>query len=767
MIGIFCVFAGLNSLHAQEDPYVVKEYPDGSKVKVRWSQVGQSADSGLGRGGMPTIRAMSKGEENLPEESTVRGSNVKVLKIYPDGTKVETSWSELGKTIDNGEGHGGPPKIVPYSPGTPASTSGKMRPASAEPRPLSPSPIPSSTSPAKGVASRPLKPLQMRPGTGFKETEVGGNQISGGFPSTFSRGMGPSLQYGQSFQDYGPSTLTPRTLPPSTTPRRIYGLPESQDEQVTINLIGVAFLGKPSEVAKGGMPDVSGVRNTVPGLPDHVAQDILQPYFGKTITMGDLDQICRQVTGYFESIQHPVVSAVVPEQEIRGGVVQILVLKGQMGQVKVEGNEWFQTENLKDDIGLNPGDELDLGRLTDDVAWLNSNPFRQVEPSLSAGDQPGRTDVILEVKDRVPFRPFVSYDNFGIQSLGYNRFSTGVTVGDVWSGFDQQFNYQFLSSGDFNSLISNSGSYVAGLPWHHNLNIFGTYSKANPDSIGSFSQNGYFWQTSMRYNIPLPTLSLLEGLDYRHQTYFGYDFKASDTNIFFQGAELPETSNGLVGLYNISQFSLGYSLNLADPFGSTAFETVLYGSPGGMSGQNTTAAFQNIDGGADAQYIYGKFSLNRLFRLPGDAAILLSGQIQQADSNLMPSESFGIGGYDTVRGYDQRSANGDNAYLGNVEIRTPPISFWQIAGAGEALDQLVFLAFLDYGQVLQYSADTTTSENWHLMSVGPGLRYNIGPYFNLRFDWGFQLQQAPAGTTGGTGGPSGKNQAVISATLAY
>ncbi|NBS15149.1 MAG: ShlB/FhaC/HecB family hemolysin secretion/activation protein, partial [Verrucomicrobia bacterium] len=409
----------------------------------------------------------------------------------------------------------------------------------------------------------------------------------------------------------------------------------------------------------------------MPGLPDHVAQDILQPYFGKTITMGDLDQICRQVTGYFESIQHPVVSAVVPEQEIRGGVVQILVLKGQMGQVKVEGNEWFQTDNLKDDIGLNPGDELDLGRLTDDVAWLNSNPFRQVEPSLSAGDQPGRTDVILEVKDRVPFRPFVSYDNFGIQSLGYNRFSTGVTVGDVWSGFDQQFNYQFLSSGDFNSLISNSGSYVAGLPWHHNLNIFGTYSKANPDSIGSFSQNGYFWQTSMRYNIPLPTLSLLEGLDYRHQTYFGYDFKASDTNIFFQGAELPETSNGLVGLYNISQFSLGYSLNLADPFGSTAFETVLYGSPGGMSGQNTTAAFQNIDGGADAQYIYGKFSLNRLFRLPGDAAILLSGQIQQADSNLMPSESFGIGGYDTVRGYDQRSANGDNAYLGNVEIRTP------------------------------------------------------------------------------------------------
>jgi len=768
---VFASLTNMGSAQNQADPYVVKEYPDGSKVKIRWSQVGLMPDSGQGHGGTPTIRAITKGEENLPEDNAVRGTDVRVLKIYPDGTKAEARWSDLGKTIDLGEGHGGAPKIVPYTPGGQSTSPGSMRPVTAEPRiakaSLADSGTVQPTESKKPLASRPLKPLQMRPGTGFKETEVSGSEISGGFPSTFSRGMGPSLQYGQAFQDYGPSTMAPRTLPPVTTPRKVYGTPGGQDEQVTVNLIGIAFLGKPTEVVKGGMPDVSGVRNSVPGLSDEQARDIAQSYFGKTVTLGDLNDICRQITAYFESIQQPVVTAVVPEQEIRGGVVQILVVKGKMGKVKVEGNKWFKTENLRDDVRLNPGDDLDLGQLTDDVAWMNSNPFRTVDTSLTPGDDPGQTDVVLEVKDRIPIRPFVSYDNFGIQSLGYNRFSTGATIGDVWSGFDQQFNYQFLASGDFNSLISNSGSYVAALPWHHNLNIFGTYSKANPGAVGSFDQSGYFWQLSMRYNIPLPTLSLLDGLDYRHQVYLGYDYKTSNTDIFFQGSALPTTYNGLVGLYNISQFVLGYSLNLVDPIGSTSFETVLYGSPGGMTSNNTNSTFQNIDGGADAQYIYGKFSLNRMFRLPWDAAILLSGQIQQADSNLMPSESFGIGGYDTVRGYDQRSANGDNAYLGNIELRTPPISFWQIAGAGEALDQLVFLAFLDYGQVLQYSSDTTTSENWHLMSVGPGLRYNIGPNFNVRFDWGFQLQQAPAGTTGGTGGPSGANQAVISATLAY
>ena len=39
-----------------------------------------------------------------------------VMKIYPDGTKVILKWSEVGKTFDNGSTHGGAPKIVAYDP---------------------------------------------------------------------------------------------------------------------------------------------------------------------------------------------------------------------------------------------------------------------------------------------------------------------------------------------------------------------------------------------------------------------------------------------------------------------------------------------------------------------------------------------------------------------------------------------------------------------------------------------------------------------------
>jgi len=39
-----------------------------------------------------------------------------VMKIYPDGTKVVVRWSEVGKQFDNGDKYGGAPRIVAYDP---------------------------------------------------------------------------------------------------------------------------------------------------------------------------------------------------------------------------------------------------------------------------------------------------------------------------------------------------------------------------------------------------------------------------------------------------------------------------------------------------------------------------------------------------------------------------------------------------------------------------------------------------------------------------
>jgi len=77
-----------------------------------------------------------------------------VMKIYPDGTKLVLRWSEVGKQIDNGEKYGGAPRIVAYDPakdgvvpiGEPTQKPQSASPSSSIP---SPSTVVSPDQPAK------------------------------------------------------------------------------------------------------------------------------------------------------------------------------------------------------------------------------------------------------------------------------------------------------------------------------------------------------------------------------------------------------------------------------------------------------------------------------------------------------------------------------------------------------------------------------------------------------------------------------------------
>ena len=67
-----------------------------------------------------------------------------VMKIYPDGTKVVVRWSEIGKAVDNGEKHGGAPRIIAYDPGKDGivpigQPAAKVSTTSSTPTPMPPS----------------------------------------------------------------------------------------------------------------------------------------------------------------------------------------------------------------------------------------------------------------------------------------------------------------------------------------------------------------------------------------------------------------------------------------------------------------------------------------------------------------------------------------------------------------------------------------------------------------------------------------------------
>ena len=528
---------------------------------------------------------------------------------------------------------------------------------------------------------------------------------------------------------------------------------EAKEAVVTAEVKALVFVDSGEAVKADGVPGASGVITGIKTLQQDDFKRKLQPYLGKPATMATLNKISREVIDYYRREGFPVVNVVVPRQTVRDGVVQFVVTEAKVGKVIVEGAKWFNPDKFKDEVSLREGETVDGDQLQEDVRWLNTNPFRSTDLAFQPGEAPGTTDVILEVNDRMPLRFFFTYDNYGIDLTGKNRLSTGFNFGNLFN-LDQQLNFQYTTTTQqiFNNLNAYSGSWIVPFPWRNYLTIYGAYAGSQAEIAPNNTLQGNSWQVSARYNAPLPMI-----FEYTHEVYGGFDFKQSSNSLLIFNT--PIQGGGGFGLYNVFQLTAGYSGNIPDPIGSTSFEVAGFYSPGGLGTLNDQDTYSQIRANADPDYGYGKLNLKRGFVLPLNFSLTGAFNGQITTSNLMPTEQYGLGGYNTVRGYDERVANGDNAWVVNVEFRTPPGSIAKIFDNQEIEDRIQFLGFFDYGFVGFNNAQPGQSSTY-LMGVGPGLRYNIDRFVSVQFDWGFQLMQTPPGSKVG-------NRAELSVTAAY
>jgi len=86
--------------------------------------------------------------------------------------------------------------------------------------------------------------------------------------------------------------------------------------------------------------------------------------------------------------------------------------------VLVEGNKWFKGALLRKYIHLKKNELLDVFKLQRDLIRLNQNPDLEVTSVVSPGKEPAATDIVLKVKDSIPFHAGVNLDNQGTRLVG-------------------------------------------------------------------------------------------------------------------------------------------------------------------------------------------------------------------------------------------------------------------------------------------------------------------------------------------------------------
>ncbi len=494
-------------------------------------------------------------------------------------------------------------------------------------------------------------------------------------------------------------------------------------------LTGLVLVKDVESVVKEGLVNVRGVQiQGIPLLDNSETKSMLSKYLGQPLTKGGRVKILDEIALYCRKHGQPFVDVSILPQDVTDGVLQILVLQAKVGSVRVMGNKNFSAEQIAGMMRSKSGDQLDVNSITEDLDWLNRNPFRQVDLVYVKGAEFGQANLLLKQTDQFPLRVYAGFDDSGTRQTQNQRLSLGGDWGNVLGG-DGVLSYQFITSPDRRAFRAHSASYTQPLPWRHVLTVFGTYADLKAILPQPFDLGGYNWQASVRYEVPLRGTA-----SYKHSLTAGFDYKQSNNNLTFGGVSVFAVAT------DIAQGSLGYSARLKDNWGETTLRATGVFSPGGFTAHNSNAAFQASRADSRARYIYGKAELSRTTNLPAGFVLVNLLTLQQSDGNLLPSEQLGFGGYDNLRGYDTRVFNSDSGYLTTAEVRAPAFRGLSVIPKLESFpDKWQGLVFVDYGAGSNHTRLQGERADTKLLSFGPGFRYTVSKYVSFRADYGWQL----------------------------
>jgi len=478
----------------------------------------------------------------------------------------------------------------------------------------------------------------------------------------------------------------------------------------------------------------------------HFLSSLQAKYINRPLDLKVVKELSHETLLFYFHHERPLVFVQPVSIDYTGGVLRIAVVEARLDRKLSTGSKWFGKGLLLDSLRAKAGHYINRVGLLNDVAILNQNPFMQNQAVIKRGELPGTTTIDLRTEGLFPVRGFLGIDNTGTIQTGLWRWTAGVNWGNAFFA-GGQLSYQYsapFENPKFQPV--QSISYSQPLPWKHLFSIYGSYSTTdvNINSGGSsLTDSGSTKQVSPRYIIPIGKMygKLVQNFT------LGADWISSDM-VFLQGGnQVPANQTDVI------QAVFGYQVRLKDKYGQTSFSVDNYWSPGGLDPKNSTAAFQYVDSRTQANYYYASLHLQRENVLPYGCSLLalLSGQL--ASTSLISNEQLSIGGYGSVRGYPQQILFGDQGLVYNLELHSPSYSIFGLTkGLQEtnldALpsflkkmgnDQLMFLAFWDYGLVNSIKPLPGDPASYQITSVGIGVRYGIGSNYSLRCDLGFPL----------------------------
>ncbi|HWG96070.1 MAG TPA: POTRA domain-containing protein, partial [Nitrospira sp.] len=160
--------------------------------------------------------------------------------------------------------------------------------------------------------------------------------------------------------------------------------------------------------------------NTV--FPDSEIKAVTTPYENRTLTTEDLERLRLALTLLYINNGYITSGAVIPDQDVKDGVIQIQIIEGMLSRIDVEGNNWFRRGYLSDRLMLGAGPPLKIEPLQERLQLLQRDPrLERINADLRPGDRRGESVLTVKVREARPWKVWLDFNNYQTPIVGAER----------------------------------------------------------------------------------------------------------------------------------------------------------------------------------------------------------------------------------------------------------------------------------------------------------------------------------------------------------
>jgi hemolysin activation/secretion protein len=160
---------------------------------------------------------------------------------------------------------------------------------------------------------------------------------------------------------------------------------------------------------------------------------LLVKYTGTNMTVADILKAASDLQLEYRARGFPTVKVTLPQQSITNGVVRIQVIEGRIEEIVVSGNRYFSSNNIMRALpSLHTNNILRAPIFQAELDRANANQDRQIYPEIEPGSQPGTSDLLLVVKDRLPLHGKMEFNNESSPDTPELRLNSSLVYDNLW-----------------------------------------------------------------------------------------------------------------------------------------------------------------------------------------------------------------------------------------------------------------------------------------------------------------------------------------------